>query len=95
MEQKDLEKLVIDTRQDVISIKAQQKEIYDALVGNKMGSIGLVEQVVDNKHDISVVKEKLELHIKSQDERKNKIRGGIAVLAFLWSFMMWAIGHFL
>ena len=92
MDPKELEKCLSDTRDDVHELKGHVKEIRDALRGNNMGNDGLIKQIFENVRDIKEVDEKLALHIKELDEKKNKVKGGVTVLAFLWSLAMFLMG---
>lgn len=88
MSPQELEKMVFEMHNDV-------REIKDVLMGNKMGSIGMAERMVNNEKRITNVNEKIDLHTKSCDAKENKRKGIITVLLFLWSAALWAVGHFL
>lgn len=88
MEPKDLERVL-----NSIDRRTSRMEI--ALMGDgEMNTIGLVQQVVNNRQKALGIEAKIESHIKHCDEKKNKISGAVWAFGIVWTVGIFLIGFF-
>ena len=81
--------------QKLNEIDGKLTRIESALLGDEMGSIGLVERLIANEKKINTIDSKVEMHKREYEAEKNKRKGMMIVLAAVWSAIVLLINKIL